>query len=381
MPAQIDVTPVETKAHMDTFIRVPWRVYADDPAWAPPLLFERKRHLDPKTNPALKAMSARRLWTAAKDGTPVGRIAAHVNRAHLDRHGGATGHFGFIDCIDDGAVFDALFAAAEAWLRDQGMTHMAGPFNSTINEECGLLVDGFDTPPMLMMGHARPYYQTHLERLGYAKAQDMLAYRLDVTKPLLADRNRRLVDKVLDDPRVTVRGLNPKRFSDEVAAVFEIFNDAWSENWGFVPFSTEEIAHAAAELKPLIRPQSMAVAEVDGEPAAFALALPNINEAIRDLEGRLLPFGWAKFLYRLKFGRIRTARMPLMGLKKIHHATPMGALLSFAVIDRVHAAHKPFGIETAELSWILENNTPIRAVLDEVGAEAYKTYRIYARSL
>jgi hypothetical protein len=375
----LTIKPVETPGDREAFIRVPWALYRDDPAWVPPLLMERRDHLNPKKNPFFQNAEAR-FWLALRDGRPVGRISAQVNRAHLDRHHDATGHFGMLEAEDNAETFRALLRTAEDWLRGQGLKRIAGPFSLSINEESGLLVEGFETPPSLMMGHARPYYAARLEELGYAKIKDLICYHYDARQdlpPAVAHVQR----KTATSQELVIRPLDMRRYEQDLAVIMDIFNDAWSENWGFIPMSQADIRHLAKELKPIVRPQSIAIAELGGEPVAMAIGLPNVNEAIADLNGRLLPFGWAKLLWRLKVKTTKTARVPLMGVRKAYHSSLLGAALAISVIDSIRKAQKAFGVESGELSWILEDNLPMRRMIEQFGGKAYKTYRVYAREL
>ena len=376
----VTIVPVASAAELRDFIHLPWIVYADDPAWRPPLILERRRHLNAASNPSLRTMDTQ-LWLARQGNRVVGRISAQINHDYLQRHGDGAGHFGVLEAVASDRVFDALFEAAEVWLRARGMRRCIGPFNYSINHESGLLVDGFDTPPVIMMPHGRPYYGPQLERRGYEKAKDLIAYRFDMANISVPERLRRLVDRTTRDPSVRIRTLRPSRYMKEVRTVLDIFNDAWSDNWGFVPFSEDEITHLAREMKPLIWRDALSIAEFEGEPVAFALGLANLNEAIRDLDGRLLPFGWVRLLWRLKITGVRTARLPLLGVRKRLQGTPAGAALTFAVIEAVHRALARRGVRETELSWVLEDNRPVRAIIEETGAEPYKTYRLYARDL
>ncbi len=375
----LTIKAVETRGDREAFIRVPWAIYRDDPAWVPPLLMERRDHLNPKKNPFFQNAEAR-FWLALRDGRPVGRISAQVNRAHLERHNDATGHFGMLEAEDSAETFRALMQTAEDWLRSQGLERIAGPFNLSINEESGLLVEGFQHPPSLMMGHARPYYAARLEELGYRKIKDLICYHYDAGKDL-PQAVAHVMRKTTTSQELAIRPLDMRRYEQDLAVIMDIFNDAWSENWGFIPMSQADIRHLAKELKPIVRPQSIAIAELRGEPVAMAIGLPNVNEAIADLNGRLLPFGWAKLLWRLKFRTTKSARVPLMGVRKAYHSSLLGAALAIAVIDRIRAAQKALGVESGELSWILEDNLPMRRMIEQFGGEAYKTYRIYAREL
>lgn len=378
-PGAVTITAVENPGDRENFIRLPWAIYRDDPAWVPPLLMERRDHLNPKKNPFFQNAEAR-FWLALRDGRPVGRISAQVNRAHLARYDDATGHFGMLEAEDDPEVFAALLKTAEDWLRDQGLKRIAGPFSLSINEESGLLVDGFESPPSLMMGHARPYYAARLEALGYRKIKDLLCYSYDATCEMPAAAGY-VLRKAATTPQLTIRPLDMRNYERDLRIIVEIFNDAWSENWGFIPMSEADLRHLAKELKPIVRPQSIAIAELEGEPVAMAIGLPNVNEAIADLNGRLLPFGWAKLLWRLKVKTTKTARVPLMGVRKAYQSSLLGATLALSVIDRVRRAQEALGVRSGELSWILEDNLPMRRMIEQAGGEAYKTYRVYAREL
>ena len=375
----VTIKEVETARERETFIRVPWALYADDPAWVPPLLQERRDHLNPRKNSFFNHGEAR-FWLALRGGRPVGRISAQVNRAHLAQHHDATGHFGMLEAVDRPEVFQALVTTAEGWLKKRGMQRAVGPYSLSINEESGLLVEGFQHPPSLMMGHARPYYAAQLEALGYRKAKDLICYRYGAEQALPATVEM-LVRKVAKAKEITLRPLDMRRYEEDLGNIMAIFNDAWSDNWGFIPLSPEEIRSLARDLKPIVRPQSIAIAELNGAPVAMAIGLPNVNEAIADLNGRLLPLGWARLLWRLKVRTTKTARVPLMGVRKAYQGSPLGAALAFSVIETIRRTQKELGVESVELSWILEDNRPMQHMIEQLGGVPYKTYRVYARDL
>jgi len=370
------VVAVEGRRGLRKFIRLPWSIYGDDPAWVPPLLLERREHLS-KRNPFFEHAKCK-FWLAYRGERPVGRISAQVDQLHLERYGDSTGFFGLLEAEDDPETFQVLMETAERWLSDQGMSRILGPYNLSINQECGLLVEGFDSPPMVMMGHARPYYGSRVEENGYRKEKDLLAYCIDIDFELT--RAMRVVIKRVAK-RVSIRSLRKERFSEELKILQDIFEDAWSENWGFVPFTKAEFKHLGQNLKHLVHAEYVQIAEVDGSPDAMILGLPNVNEVIRDLNGRLLPFGWLKLLWRLKVTRPKTARVPLMGVRKCHHNSLLGAALALMVVERVRRLGAKYGAKKVELSWILEDNAGMRNILESIGGVAYKRYRIFAKEL
>lgn len=375
----VRIEPVHHRRGLRRFVEMPARLYVDDPSWVPPLVLERMEHLDPKKNPFFAHAEAA-FWLAWQDERCVGRISAQVDHAHLERHADAAGFFGFLEATDDPRVFEALLRTAEDWLAERGMRRVRGPFSLSINDECGLLVEGFEPPPSIMMGHARPYYARHLEEQGYAKAKDLIAYLYDLRAPL-PEPAAAAVRRLGRETALSFRPADMRHFERDVRAVVEVFNDAWSDNWGFVPFSEAELGHLAKTLRLLIRPDFVAIAELDGEPAAVAVSLPNLNEAIADLDGRLWPLGWARLLWRLKVRGTATARVPLMGVRRRHQASALGMALAMGVIERVRRAHVARGTKEAELSWLLEDNAGVRRIVEMLGARPYKRYRIYHKAL
>jgi len=372
--SRIDIIPVSTAAQLQRFIAVPMRLYANDPHYVAPLLLERQEALSPAKNPYFEHAEAQ-FWLARRDGRDVGRISAQIDRLVSDPQ---VGHFGMIAAEDDPEVFAALFAAAEGWLRERGKSRILGPFNLSINEETGLLIDGFETPPVLMMGHDPRYSQTHIEALGYAKARDLIAYTYDIDHELPAAA-RRKIDRRKPEALV-VRKLDKTRFAEEFDLVTSIFNDAWADNWGFIAFTAAEVKHAGNSLKMLIDPNTAVILEMNGEPVGFGIALPNLNELIADFGGRLLPFNWLKLLLRLRRGA-RTARVPLMGIRRSFSGSLAGGLAPCLIIDALRNGLRNKGVRQVELSWILEDNRPMRHVIESLGAAPYKTYRVYEKAL
>jgi hypothetical protein len=375
----VTVERVEGPKGLARFLAVPDPIYRDDPCWVKPLDFERRQHLDPAKNPFLARIEMA-LFVARRGGRDVGRISAQINRAHLERYGDATGHFGFLEGEDDPDVFAALTGTAERWVAERGMTRVAGPFDPSINDTCGLLVEGFDTPPSMMMGHHRPWYARRLEALGYRKEKDLICYWYDVQRDW-PEAASRLLERGLRAGKIRVRPLDMRRYAEEIATICAIFNDAWADNWGFLPWTEEEVQALGRNIRPLVGAGNFAIGEAAGEPAAMVVTLPNLNEAIADLGGRLLPTGALKLLWRLKVRGVRTARMPLMGILRKHQGTPRGAALALGVIAAVRDHARAQGVRKAELSWILEDNRPVRDIIELVGGRPYKRYRIYEKSL
>jgi len=372
----LTICPVDGRKQLDDFIRLPQSLYRDDPNWICPLFFEQRERFS-KKNPFFQ--HARwHAWIAWQSGRPVGRISAQIDELHQQKYRNQTGHFGCLEAIDDQKVVDLLFATAEAWLKSEGMKSVTGPFNLSINEECGLKIDGFDTPPNVMMVHGHPYYGRLVEAAGYHKAVDLIAYHQqpDFAQPKIMQR---LIRHVAD--RVHLRPLNRKQLKSELALLRDIFNDAWSENWGMVPMTEAEFDEIGKLMLLLIEDNFVQIAEVDGEAAAMIVCLPNINEAIRDLGGRLLPTGWLKLLWRLKVRYPKTARIPLMGVRKKYHHTPFGPALSYMVTEQLCNPVLARGIQEIDMSWILEHNTGMRGIIESLGGQAYQTFRLYEKTL
>ncbi|MEM9374932.1 MAG: hypothetical protein AAGA72_01840 [Pseudomonadota bacterium] len=379
----VSVKKVENTRDIKRFIDLPYRAYHGEPNWRAPLRIERQDHFDPKKNSTLSRLQPS-YFLATRDGVAVGRIASFVNPDHLQNHNDATGHFGFLDTLgaSDVETVESLLEAAEQDLRAKGMSRIGGPYNFSVNDECGLLVDGFETPPSVMMPYGRRKLPTIIEGAGYQKAMDMYAfrYRMDETfsTPDFVARVKKRSDA---DPRITVRPLNMSRLYQDIALIVGIFNDAWSDNWGFLPISDEEAKFLADSMKPILVSESLWIAFVDDEPVSFTLMIPNLNEATLGLDGRLLPFGWAMLLYRIKVRGIKSARIPLAGTRKAFHKTRRGMKATVGAWEACLSAQHERGIREIEFSWVLENNKDLLGLADIYDCERYKTYRIYEKAL
>ena len=373
--AAIDVVPVLSRAEREAFIRLPGQLAAADPAWVEPLHFERRQFLSPRHNPVFDHAEIR-FWLAYRGGEPVGRISAQIDRLAPEAEGRPLGFFGMVDARED-VVLARLFATAEGWLAERGVARVRGPFSLSINQSSGVLIEGFDTPPFVMMEHHDRWLGPAIERLGYVKARDLVAYRLIAAG--LPDRLRRIAERRSAGARL--RPIDKRRFADEIATVTAIFNDAWAGNWGFVPLSEAETAAMARELKPILPPEFVQIAELDGRAVAFIVLVPNVNEALRGLGGRLLPAGWARLLWRLKVAGVGSARVPLMGVTRDVAATVLGKSLPMRLIYALEPHAKARGVHDIEMSWLLEDNWPVRRLIEAIGSQHYKTYRLYERDL
>lgn len=373
----LEIREVSGKRDLKTFIRVPWHIYKDDPNWVPPLLMERKEALSSR-HPYFKHAQWR-AWVAYRNGKPIGRISAQIDELHLKQYDTNVGFFGLIEAPDDDEVFKSLFQTAENWLRSQGMREVIGPFNLSINQDLGVLIEGFDSPPYIMTGHAPDYYGAAIERCGYRPAQDLLAYGLDSGTLAIPRVMKSLINRSGD--RIKVRSLDKSNKTGELESMRDIFNDAWANNWNFTPFTSKEFNLIGKELFLIAPDDFIQIAEVDGEDAAFIVLLPNINEAIADLNGRLLPFGWARLIWRLKVKFPKSARVALMGVRQQYQNTRFGPALAYMVINEVMEAGIARGLERVEMSWILDHNHGVRNIIESIGGKITKRYRMYEKEL
>ncbi len=370
-----------SSSNFSKFIEVPRALYSHDPVWVPPFGLELKDRLSTSHNPYFQHAELK-AWIAYRNGQPVGRISAQIDAQALKHHHPSTGHFGFFDVADDQEAAAALLGAAEKWLKSKGMTKVLGPYNPTLNEEPGVLIDGFDSPPMMLMGHSQRYITPLLEANGYSKAKDLFAFFLDIRKDVIPDVIKRLMNRFQSERRVVLRRIDMKQYKRDLDIILSIFNDAWSENWGYLPMTDAELKHTADGLKLLIREELTYIAEdQNGRPIGMMVTLPNLNEIIKKIDGKLLPFGWVKLLSWLKLQAPNTLRVPLMGVLKEIQNSSLGAAASFSLIEQIRQNAIARGTAFAELSWILEDNHRMCGILEKIGSIPYKTYRVYTKDL
>ncbi|MBK9264783.1 MAG: hypothetical protein IPM54_33985 [Polyangiaceae bacterium] len=366
------------KKHLRDFLDIVRDIYAGDPAYIRPLDMDVEDRLNPKKNPFFEHGEAT-AFVAYRNGKCVGRISAQIDRAHLERHKDDAGFFGFFDTIDDAEVAKALLDKAASWAVGRGMKKLRGPLSLNINEEAGCLVEGFEHPPVIMMPHHRPYQGGLIEQAGLSKVKDLFAWTYAVgTVPLRAQKAH---DDIVAMPEVTVRPVDPRRMLDEVRVIMDIFNDAWSDNWGFVPLSQSELAKMASDMKLILVPELTFVVSIEGKPAAVALGLPNINEMIGDFDGKLSLVTIPKLLWRLKMRGAKSGRLIILGVRKEYrNVRRFAGLSAYLYVAMNHAAQK-LGMTHGELGWTLEDNAAINAGIRLMGGRVYKKYRVYERSL
>jgi hypothetical protein len=373
----IEIREIPLGGRLDPFLDVVDYVYRSDPNYVRPLDLDMKQRLSRK-HPFFEHGEGV-LFTAHRNGWCVGRASAQIDRQHLALHKDDAGYFGFFDTIDDQEVAGRLLQAAAEWLRARGMKRMRGPFSFSINEELGCLVEGFDTPPMIMMQHHLPYQGGLIEKAGLTKLKDFFAWRYTVGD--VPPRAQRAHDEIEALPEVKARHIDMSKLDSEVRLVMDIFNDAWADNWCFVPFTENEMLKLAADLKMVAIPALTYICEVEGEPAAVAVALPNINELIKDMHGSLFPLGLPKLLWRLKVVGPKTARLAILGIKRKFRNQRKYAALSAFLYAKLNRAGRDLGIQWGELSWTVEDNGPVNAGIKLMGGKVYKRYRVYEREL
>jgi hypothetical protein len=374
----VAVTPVESKGDLREFIHLPWRLYKGNPHWTAPLFMFENERFDPKRN-AFYHHSQVQLFVARRNGRVVGRISAQIDGEHVRYWDEKVGFFGFLECDNDPAIAQALLATAEAWLRERGMERIRGPLSFSTNGEVGFLMWGFDEPQLPLMPYTHPYYLELMEGAGYAKVKDLYAWKWD-GGPIPDGPGRRMVDELRARPDLKVRRARIKDFRKEYELILRLYNDAWSANWGFVPATEAEANEIAKSLKLIVDPAIVPIIEVNGVPAAMALAIPNYNWAQQPLKGRLFPFGWLRFLWRLKVRRPRSGRLLLLGVGKEFRSRQYAGL-AYLLCDEIYLAARERGYEWAEFGWTLEDNGLINSLIKKIGARHYKSYRVYEKAL
>lgn len=365
----VEVAAIDGKQALNEFIRFPYSVYRGDAKWVPPLEIAMKELLDREKHPFYRNAQAE-FYLARQNGRVVGRIAAIIDRAHNDFHEESAGFFGFFESVDDPAVAEALLSRARQWCMDRGARFLRGPANPSLNYECGMLVDGFDSSPMVMMTYNPRYYPALMEKAGLRKAKDLYAYishadRIDMKKI------GRVADKVLKTNGVKVRPINMKDFQGDVERVWDVYGKAWQRNWGFVPMSREEFFAMGKEMKQILKPELVLIGEVGDRVVGFALALPDVNVALKPANGRLLPTGLLKILYYQRL--IKSVRVLALGVVEEFRPSGLAAAFYAALVRNA----RQLGYGDCEMSWILEDNTLMNRSLEVMGAKRYKTYRIY----
>ncbi|HEY3250671.1 MAG TPA: hypothetical protein VGK25_06090 [Ignavibacteria bacterium] len=373
----VKISRVESELDRMNFIKLPWDIYRGDKYWVPPLIFDVRKNLDPKKNPFFKHAEMD-LFLAEREGKVVGRIAAIKNDNHNNFHKDKAGFFGFFETIDDHEVSDLLLEKACEWCKEKGFDEILGPVNPSTNDECGLLVDGFDSSPVFLMTYNPRHYQQKIEDFGFEKAKDLYAYRIPaevINDSKIMNRLERMAKLIKQKSDVITRNIDMKNLESEVRKIEEIYNSAWETNWGFVPLTTQEFDYMADSLKMVVDPDLVIFAEVNGKPAGFSLSLPDFNQVQKKMNGRLLPFGFIKLLLYKK--RIDWLRVIIMGVKPEYQKRGIDSVF---YLETIKMGNKN-GYGGAEISWVLEDNMAMRMAAEKLGAKIYKTYRIYIKSL
>lgn len=381
---EVIITPVSGKADRKAFVDIAYRLNRADPSWVPPLRMEAEELITPGKNPFFGHAEVQ-LFLARVAGKVVGRISAHIDRLAIAMDaeqgmGHGTGNWGLLEAEDE-TVAHALIAQAESWLREQGMTRCLAPLSMSIWEEPGQLVSGFDHPPTVMMGHQPKRYDDYINAVGYVPAKRLLTYDLDITKPF-PPLIQRIVQSGEKNAKIRIRDVDKSKFASEAALILDILNDAWSDNWGFVPFTDEEIQYAGKKFKPIVREDLIRIAEYEGEPVAFMMTLPDLNEVLKPMGGSLLPFNWAKLLLWLRNPQVGTVRVPLMGVRKRLQSSRLASQLAFMMIETIrHNAVTRYGATRGEIGWILEDNQGMNSIAEAIGSKVNKEYMIYEKPL
>ena len=380
----ITITPVTTKAERGQWVDFVYKANAGDPNFVPQLRAEEMEKVTPGGNPFHEHARCQ-LFLAHRDGAIVGRISAHIDELAIAQPaeqgmGPGTGNWGALEA-DDEAIAQTLIATAEDWLREQGMTRVVAPMNLSVWEEPGLLIKGHDHPPTVMMGHHDAKFQPWIEAAGYAPVKRLNTYEIDITKPF-PPLIQRIVASGEKNPRIKIRGVDLSKFSEEAAIILDILNDAWSDNWGFVPITDSEVAYTAKKLKPLVRADLVHIAEYDGEPVAFMMTLPDVNEVLAKIGPRPSPLGWIKLLLWIWRPKVRTMRVPLMGVRKRLQSSRMASQLAFMMIEYIRRnSVERYGASRGELGWILDDNQGMTSIAREIHSTVNREYMVYDKSL
>ncbi len=381
---EVIITPVSGKADRKAFIDLAYRMNAADPAWVPPLRMEAEELITPGKNPFFEHATVQ-LFLARRGNVVAGRISAHIDHLAIampasQGMGPGTGNWGMLEAEDE-AVARALIARAEEWLRNKGMTRVLAPLSMSIWEEPGQLVKGFDHPPTVMMGHQPERYNDYILGLDYTLAKTLNCYELDIRHefpPLI----QRIIASGEKNAKIRIRKVDKSKFDAEAALILDILNDAWSDNWGFVPFSQAEIKYAGKKFKPIVREDLIMVAEYEGEPVAFMMTLPDLNEVLKPMGGSLFPFNWAKLLLWLRKPKVRTMRVPLMGVRKRLQSSRLASQLAFMMIEYIRRnSIRDYGAVRGEIGWILDDNQGMNAIAEAIDSHVNKAYVIYGKAL
>ena len=368
--SQVIITTVKTKKDLKNFIKLAWKIYKDNPYWVPPLLMDIKERLNTKKNPFYKH-AEHELFLAERDGEIVGRIGAIKNDLHNEHNDDNVGFFGFFECINDNEVAGALFDAAKNWLKQKGFDAMRGPANPSSNDEYGLLLDGFDDSPRLMMAYTHKYYLDLCENYGFTKVKDLYAYKLETHKVKSSEKLKRVAEIARKRSGLVIREVNLKKFKSELEKVKYVYNAAWAPNWGFVPMTEEEIDVFAKEYKPLVEPQILLMGEIDNKPVGFSLVLRDYNFIFKKLNGHLFPFGFIKLFTERK--KVPWSRIITLGIVPEYQKRGLDAVFYWEIVNRAY----DIGISLGEASWILEDNEMMNRGAAVMNGELYKKYRLY----
>ncbi|MDH7604710.1 MAG: hypothetical protein QHH13_07405 [Melioribacter sp.] len=370
----ITIKKVDSTKDLMTFIKFPWKIYKNDPYWVPPLIYDKKKILDREKNPFFEHADME-LFLAEKNGELAGRIAAIKNDLHNQYHNDKVGFFGFFECINNQEVANKLFDAAKEWLKSKGLNAMRGPANPSSNDEYGMLLEGFDDEPRLLMPYNPKYYLELCENYGFKKAKDLYAYKLENKKVISSDKLRRVAEIAQKRSKIKITELNMKDFKNELEKVKYVYNKAWAPNWGFVPMTDKEIDAMAKDLKPLVEPSLVLFGEIDNQLVGFALVMLDFNQIFKTMNGRLLPFNFIKLFTQRK--KITWARILTLGIIPEYQKRGLDAVFYWEIVNRA----AKLGIYLGEASWILEDNDMMNRAAEVMNSELYKKYRIYEISI